>query len=174
MSNEPLRAAALDVLDQGLDLLASLSSADYIQSLPQAFNASIGGHYRHCLDHFECLLLAPGGDAIDYDARKRDERVERDPVFAAERTRELAVALRALPAARLAESVPVRCKVAYTGGESPLVPSTVAREIMYAIVHAVHHYALINVMCRLLELPITPGFGIAPSTVHHRAQTVSG
>ncbi len=104
MSNEHLRSAALAVLDQGLDLLASLENADYKRPLPQAFNASIGGHYRHCLDHFERLLVA-GADVIDYDSRQRDERIERDPALAAERTRELAAALRALPAARLAETV---------------------------------------------------------------------
>ncbi|MCU0794164.1 MAG: DinB family protein [Opitutaceae bacterium] len=170
MPNEHLRTAALAILDQGLDLLATLSPADYRQSLPQAFNASIGGHYRHCLDHFECLLAAPD-NAIDYDARRRDERIEREPAFAAERTRQLAAALRALPDARLDAFISVRCKVAYSGCDSPLVPSTVARELMYAIVHAVHHYALIGVMCRLLEVPLTPGFGIAPSTVQHRAAT---
>lgn len=63
----------------------------------------------------------------------------------------------------------VRCRVAYVGDDSPVVPSTFAREIMYAVVHAVHHYALIGVMCRLLELPLRPGFGIAPSTVQHYA-----
>lgn len=168
MPNEHLRTASLAILDQGLDLLATLAPTDYGQPLPQAFNASIGGHYRHCLDHFECLLAAPG-EAIDYDARRRDERVEREPAFAAERTRQLSAALRALPATRLDATISVRCKVAYTGSDSPLVPSTVARELMYAIVHAVHHYALIGVMCRLLELPLTPGFGIAPSTVQHRA-----
>jgi hypothetical protein len=42
---------------------------------------------------------------------------------------------------------------------------------MYAIVHAVHHYALISVMLQLLKLTVPPGFGVAPSTVHHRAAT---
>ncbi len=172
VSGEHLRSAALAILDQGLDLLASLENADYTRTLPEAFNASIGGHYRHCLDHFERLLVK-GDEVIDYDARQRDERIERDPAFAAGRTRELASALRALPAVRLAEAVSVRCRVAYVGEDSPMVPSTFAREIMYAIVHAVHHYALIGVMCRLLELPLRPGFGIAPSTVQHRSMPVA-
>ncbi len=168
MPNEHLRSAGLDVLAQGLDLLKTLTPAAYTQTLPQAFNASIGDHYRHCLDHFECLLAAPGG-TIDYDARRRDGRVERNPAFAAERTHVLIESLRTLPADHLAAAVKVRCKVAYGDTESPLVPSTMTREIMYVIVHAVHHYALISVMCRLLEVPLATGFGIAPSTVHYQS-----
>jgi len=39
---------------------------------------------------------------------------------------------------------------------------------MYAVVHAIHHYALISVMCHLLEIPLPEGFGVAPSTLKHQ------
>lgn len=167
-----LRQAGLDVLSQGLDLLESLAPADYTHPLPQAFHASIGGHFRHCLDHFECLLGA-AGEAIDYDARQRDARIEQDLAFATAHTRQLLAAFEDLPDSRLSDEVHVRCQVSYRGGAAPLVASTFARELMYAIVHAVHHYALIAVMARLLELPPVPGFGVAPSTLQHQAGRVA-
>lgn len=167
MNPSHLRQAVAAVLEQGLTLLDTVDQPTYTERLPQAFNASIGGHYRHCLDHFE-ILLGSTGALVDYDARRRDEWIERDLGAAREATERLLAATRALPDARLAVPVQVRCKVAYVGDESPLVDSSFAREAMYAIVHAIHHYALISVMCRIMELPLPEGFGVAPSTVQYQ------
>ena len=48
--------------------------------------------------------------------------------------------------------------------------STFGRELMYAVAHAIHHYALIAVMCGLLGVRVPFGFGIAPSTLQHQAE----
>ena len=173
MNNEHLKTASHDVLAQGLTLVTGLSPDLYGRRLPQAFDASIGGHYRHCLDHFECLLARVDG-TVDYDARARDPRVETDPVFAAERTQALMMRIGSLSASELAAGIHVRCKVSYEGEASPLVASTFARELMYAIVHAVHHYALIRVMGEMIGHPAPADFGLAPSTARHRLAAVAG
>ena len=54
-------------------------------------------------------------------------------------------------------------------GDSPLTLSTYGRELVYAIAHAIHHYALISVMARLLEVVLPAHFGVAPSTVAHQS-----
>ena len=41
---------------------------------------------------------------------------------------------------------------------------------MYAVAHAIHHYALIAVMCGMLEVPVPAGFGVAPSTLKYHEQ----
>jgi hypothetical protein len=43
---------------------------------------------------------------------------------------------------------------------------------MYAVAHAVHHYALIGVMAGIMEVKLPVGFGVAPSTLKHLAETV--
>jgi len=165
-----IRDAMVEALEQGLCLLGELKESDYTTPLPAAFHASIGGHYRHCLEHFE-PLVEPEADRIDYDARLRDRRVETDLAHAIDRTRTLLSACRALPSESMHRPVRTRCKVSYAGEASPEVTSTLGREGMYAVAHAIHHYALIGVMCRLLEIPIPEGFGIAPSTVQHQKIT---
>jgi hypothetical protein len=50
------------------------------------------------------------------------------------------------------------------------IGSTVGRELMYAVAHAIHHYALIAVMCGMLEVPVPAGFGVAPSTLKYHAE----
>jgi uncharacterized damage-inducible protein DinB len=166
---ERILAAAREILLQGEDLVRTLPLERYAQRVPAAFHGSIGGHYRHCLDHFASLLRALDSDEVDYDRRERDPRVEQEPPFALELTRQLRSRLEELTPAILARPVRTRCEVSYVRGDSPVTKSTYARELVYAIAHAIHHYALISVMARLLDVTLPAHFGVAPSTVAHRA-----
>jgi hypothetical protein len=75
--------------------------------------------------------------------------------------------------AMLDRAIPVRARVSYTADGSPTAMSTVGREIMFAVVHAIHHYALIGVMCGMLEIPVPAGFGVAPSTIKHEREKLA-
>lgn len=160
--------AAIEILRQGDLLLGALSAEVYAGKVPVVFNASIGGHYRHCLDHFTSLLDSLGSPLVDYDHRARDPRLEHQPEFAREITRQLRVRLERLAPAALAAPVAARCEVSYEHGDSPVTQSTLGRELVYAIAHSIHHYALISVMARLLNASLPPHFGVAPSTVAHQ------
>src|SRR5512133_1066867 len=67
---ERILAAAVQILTQGEDMLRAITLDRYTQRVPLAFNGSIGGHYRHCLDHFTSLLRAVESDEVDYDRRE--------------------------------------------------------------------------------------------------------
>lgn len=166
---ERILAAAVQILTQGEDMLRAITLDRYTQRVPLAFNGSIGGHYRHCLDHFTSLLRALDSDEVDYDRRERDPRIEIEPAFAANLTRQMRENLQRLTPEDLAKSVRTRCEVSYMHGDSPLTLSTYGRELVYAIAHAIHHYALISVMARLLEVVLPAHFGVAPSTVAHQS-----
>src|SRR5689334_11948978 len=87
-SNELIQAV-IETLAQGEALLTQMSDETYTRKLPVAFNASVGGHYRHCLDHFRSLLdVAPSGD-LNYDHRERGTLVECDRTAALDATRAL-------------------------------------------------------------------------------------
>ena len=164
--------SVLETLRQGETLLMEISDDAYTCKHPLVFNASIGGHYRHCLDHFRSLLAATATGTLNYDHRQRDPLVENDRFAALNATRELILGFTHLPAAGLAKSLEVTCKTSYTTTGSQMAASTVAREIMYSVAHAVHHYALIGVMGGLLNRPLPPGFGVAPSTLKHQGALV--
>ena len=80
--------------------------------------------------------------------------------------------MRGVPAATSAASTRVRarCEVSYAPGDSPVTGSTVGREMVYAIAHAIHHFALISVMARMMGVKLPEHFGVAPSTVAHEAK----
>ena len=169
--SQRIPAAAIDILAQGEDLLRSLGPENYTRRVPVVFNASIGGHYRHCLDHFTSLLAALEADEVNYDHRRRDPRIETQPDFALALTVELRRILEQLPSDALGTEVKARCEVSYSRGHSPVTRSTLARELVYCIAHAIHHYALISVMARLMEVKLPEHFGVAPSTVAHQNAT---
>lgn len=161
-------AAAASILAQGEDLLDALSVEDYTRRVPLAFNGCIGGHYRHCLDHFTSLLRGVDTDEVDYDHRERDARTESQPDFALALTRQMRARLEQLPPGMLDAPMKARCEVSYAHGDSPVTGSTLGREMVYAIAHAIHHYALISVMARLMDVMVPDHFGVAPSTVAHQ------
>jgi hypothetical protein len=163
-----LLASAREVLAQGATLMLALDDVAYATKLPAAFDASIGGHMRHCLDHFRSVLDGLAADEIDYDARTRDPRIENLRVVALVAARQQLREFESLDASILDRPIRVRAKVSYATEESPVAESTVGREIMFCVLHAVHHYALCGVMCGMLGVPLPEGFGVAPSTVKHQ------
>lgn len=171
--SDPARilAAAVDILLQGELLLTSLPPSAYVERLPVAFNASIGGHYGHCLDHFTSLLGGLDGAAIDYDLRERDSRLKSQPDFALALTRRIRAGIECLEPSALRTPVVARCEVSYGHGESPLANSSIGRELVYVIAHAIHHYALISVMARIMDVDLPSAFGAAPYTVSHLRST---
>lgn len=170
MRRSPLNDAVADVLCQGESLLRAIDDEKYARRLPVAFNSAIGGHYRHCLDHFQSLLHGLDADEVNYDHRERDSRIENDRNFALAETQRILRACQSIPAPFLDCSVNVRSQVNYAAGQAPLIGSTVGRELMYAVAHTIHHYALIAVMCGLLDVPVPEGFGVAPSTLKYHGE----
>lgn len=170
MNRVTLFSAIAEVLRQGESLLQMLDDELYTRPLAQAFHSAIGGHYRHCLDHFQSLLDGFDADEVNYDHRRRDRRIEVDRRFALEETRRIFRAFESVPTDFLHCPINVRSKVNYGSDDSAVIGSTVGREMMYAVAHAIHHYALIAVMCGLMEVRVPAGFGVAPSTLQYQAQ----
>jgi uncharacterized damage-inducible protein DinB len=165
-----LHAAVAEVLRQGEALLGSLSDEDYTRKLPAVFSSTVGGHYRHCLDHFQSLLQGLDTDEINYDHRERNPRIENDREFALAETYRILRAFGSISTPFLDCPINVRSKINYELDAAPLIGSTVGRELMYAVAHAIHHYALIAVMCGTLGAPVPTGFGVAPSTLKYHAE----
>jgi hypothetical protein len=168
IDSDELVQSVLEALAQGESLLMEVSDENYTRKVALAFNASIGGHYRHCLDHFRSLVDSASQGHLNYDQRERGTLVEHDRFAALNATRELRERYERLDPCLVNRMLNVTCKTSYATNGSQVSPSTVGREIMYAVAHAVHHYALIGVMCGIMGLEMPPGFGVAPSTLKHQ------
>jgi len=164
--NDFLVADTLGCLEQGIALLRRVSPGQFIRPQADCFHSTLGGHFRHNLDHYSCFLDGLPAGRVDYDARTRDGLVETDPAYAAGRLEAVGSDLAAL--GQLDFNTPLLVRMD-TGSEIPegqaWAPSSVRRELQFLLSHTIHHYALIAVICHHLGLALDPVFGVAPSTL---------
>ena len=169
LAANPLTESAVRILRQGLDLLTLVSAEDYTRKMPLAFNATMGGHYRHCLEHFQLLLEGANSGTINYEARDRNKEIENNISFARQITMDLIDQLYNLRVELLNVPLSILSQTQYETVAHQKAESTFNRELMYGVAHAIHHYALIGIMAAYLKIEIPENLGIAPSTMHQRA-----
>ena len=167
-----LVTAAQDVLVQGLGLLFELGDHTYSRVARSPFNASIGQHYRHVLEHFQSLIKGARAGEINYDARERNPRLESEVTYASVATCDVLRAIKRWSAATLSASCTVQSSVSYSSASTSGIDSKVGREISYCIGHAIHHYAIIRLICSEHGISVPAEFGFAPSTLKHMSSLV--
>jgi hypothetical protein len=167
MTPSSLISSAETVLLQGNALLRTVSYEDYARKHGGPAGASIGAHYRHVLDHFFCLIEGLWDLEINYDERSRNPELEQSAEAALVATQDLIVALRAIPMEVLERECTVVYCVGYGESSAEGVASNVAREVMFCVGHAIHHYAILKLLCTVAGVELPYEFGVAPSTLKH-------
>lgn len=157
---------AFNLLEQKRSILNIIKPEDYIKKDPSIFNASVGGHIRHSLDHFNTLLSASdkdGSGVVNYDERARNTNIEINPQAALD---QIDILQRAIRTIDLEKSI----FVTFMGDEKTFktykIKSTVQRELSFVSHHAVHHLSTIKLIMNNLsyEFPKNSPIGIALST----------
>lgn len=169
IANSPWIADNLALLDRALAFLDAIDDDAFRLPDPRFHLAAPGSHLRHVLDFVRCVVDGARLGRIDYDQRRRDERVERDREFARS---ELLAQRRRLAA--LASMPPTRRMMVRAESEScdgPWSDSTFHRELLFLQSHTIHHFALIALHATRLGIDVGEDFGVAPSTLRHRAAT---
>jgi hypothetical protein len=173
MNPPSLSIAAQAVLQQGCVFLDCMGDEVYARPLPVDC-ASIGKHYRHVLDHFLCLREGIRTGKVNYDQRDRDPQLESSVAASRLVTEDLIDQFGNLSHESLHRECTVTYSVAYGENELDGAPSNVAREIMFCVGHAIHHYAILKLLCSGVGVTLPREFGVAPSTLKHlRAETVN-
>ena len=174
MDRSSLITAAEDVLRQGIALLDGIDEDTYSRQEEGPWGSSIGAHYRHVLDHFLCLIEGLWDFQINYDHRSRNREIETTVDVARSTTLELLQALQAIPVDALQHDCIVNYSVGYGESNAQSVSSIVARELMFCVGHAIHHYAILKLLCSMRAVDLPHEFGIAPSTLkYQQAQAAS-
>ncbi|PIQ60983.1 MAG: hypothetical protein COV99_10300 [Bacteroidetes bacterium CG12_big_fil_rev_8_21_14_0_65_60_17] len=158
---------------QGMDLLASLTDEQYTATRAALFPSGVGEHMRHIVEHYQLFLDGLASGRVDYDARKRDDRISSSRSFAIDVMGNLIDDLNAIDSSDAALEIKMAASHA-PDSSSPLSNSTILRELQYLQAHTIHHYALIAIILRIQGVEPTPDFGVAPSTLQHRASLVTG
>jgi hypothetical protein len=154
------------LLEQAIDLLERLDPATYRACPPGLEPQRASGHFRHIIEFYECLLEGRTMSHVDYDSRRRDADLERDPLCASARIRSIVERLTSTTDLRFDSVLWTRMEDADSfGGPATFLMSSVGRELQMLASHTVHHFALIAMILRLHGVELDPGFGVAPSTL---------
>lgn len=158
-------------LRQALAIIEDVSDAEYSTSPASLAPHRVGGHFRHIIEFYECFLDGVESAHIDYDARKRDESIERSRTVAANRTRSIIHRIQTVPALKRDCIVWVRMEDAgATGLQDSFMTSSIGRELQVLSSHTIHHFALIAMTLRAHGCAVDPDFGMAPSTLRYQAR----
>lgn len=159
-------SAILNVTEQINHVLSQLEPHEYRKQLPEFEGNTLGMHFRHILEFFQCLEkgLAESG-TVDYASRQRNLLYEDNPKIAAAA---FAAFAEALPALDAAGNIEVRAE--FGGQERPSYASTVGRELLFVYDHAIHHLAMIKIglLCHFPHVNTDKDLGVSPSTIKAR------
>jgi len=159
--------SCLEVLKQGENCLNSIDDETYCKVVQPFFISSSGEHMRHILDHFLALKNSQRPGVIDYDKRERGSDIEKDRLLTLTRIHEIKKWLITLDEKLLSKSLTIKTEVALAETLVVEVKSSLARELVFAASHAVHHYSTIAIILNLQEIPLDRKFGLAPATASY-------
>lgn len=129
---------------------------------------TIGKHYRHIIEFYQCLIK--NVEVVNYDKRLRNTDIENSPVIANAIIEEI---LKHLKAENISDRQLCYCAdFSETGNEEISVNTSFGRELAYNIEHAVHHMAILQMVVKhyFKEIELEEGFGVAASTLRYQQQ----
>lgn len=159
--------ALLTIVHQINHVIAQLQPEEYRMPLPEFEHNSLGQHFRHILEFFQCLEAGASGGTIDYAARNRNPLYENHPDIALAAFEAFSVALPAFDA-----TAPVQVRAEFGSDERPVYDSTVGREMLFVYDHAIHHLAIVKIglHCCFPQVAAEKDLGVSPSTIKARAK----
>lgn len=168
VANTILTNTNLRVLNQLKSLAHHLKNEDYTRALDLLGGNSIGKHYRHIIEFYQCLLGTQG--IVNYDKRNRSLDLENNTDFAVEIIDTIIAALVNKP---IVDDCFYEADFSNNGGENIKVKTSFSRELAYNIEHTIHHMAIIQIVVRYYfpQIILEEGFGVAASTLRYQHQT---
>ncbi|MCB0534160.1 MAG: hypothetical protein KDD14_18295, partial [Saprospiraceae bacterium] len=132
--------ALLAIIQQINQVIKQLIAEDYQRQLAEFEGNTLGQHFRHILEFFQCLEDGVKSGTVDYAARNRNPTYESRPDIA---TAAFEAFAHALPTFDM--QAPVLVRAEFGSDERPCYESTVGRELLFVYDHAIHHLAIIKI-----------------------------
>ena len=163
-----LTADNILLLKQAVLVLNSLDNERFARPMAQAYDATVGTHFRHCLNFYQSFETGFPIGRVDYDQRIRDLRMEQDRSYALIQYTNMIATLTRFAVYDPATSILVRQDTTLPANDpAAWGQSSLRRELQSLVSHTIHHFALIAIMLRWQGYEPPREFGVAPSTIQH-------
>ena len=160
-----VKTAILDIVRQINHILIQLEPYEYRRTLPEFQGSTLGQHFRHILEFFQCLEKGRHSGIIDYAARERNLLFEDNPGIAAAALESVTEQLSGFD---LEMALMVRAE--FGAEDRPAYVSSLGRELLFVYDHAIHHLAMIKIglLVHFPEVNVDSDLGVSPSTIKAR------
>ncbi len=155
----------IDLLKDIKKLFGELPGMVYQKEQSILNGATPGQHFRHILEFYICLIKGVSKGEICYDERERNELIESRVNYAANIIDEI---IHYLSTVEQDKNLVLRSNYSTSSEDSEMIPTSLHRELAYALDHTVHHLALVKIALSAENITVHPNFGVAPSTIRHR------
>lgn len=149
-------------------VLAQIPDDQFSRPLDVLSGSTLGMHFRHILEFYQCLFHALPGGKLNYDLRPRNREIEVKKVKCELCLAQLITELEAQEA-----DLPLELTADYSGqgrGREVRIMTTYYRELLYNVEHSVHHLAIIRIGIKALNphVNLSDEMGVAASTLRNR------
>ena len=146
--------------------LQQLTDVQYAQKSNWLNSSTIGGHTRHIIELFQCIINGYNNGTVNYENRKRDILIETNRQLACSLLQEISHVSN-LPNKKL------QLLFSIAGEDLNIIETNYYREMLYNLEHAIHHMALIRVgIAEVSDIQLPENFGVASSTIQYKKQCV--
>ncbi len=162
----------ISILLHADELLRDLGNDGFTYENNPANSSSIGMHVRHVIDHYLSFMRGIRTGTIDYDDRERNPRYEKHLLIARNKLHKIC---QSLEKCKVAKNHPARFSDSELSVSCDLLAqrtkakTSIERELVFLHSHAIHHFALIRMLLNQQSKITDQHFGVAPSTIAHRA-----
>ena len=165
-----IKDTSINILCQLEELILKLSDKQYTESLECLMDNSVGKHIRHILEFYELMIDGFENGEINYDKRNHDKALENDRDLAIEKINSFKVLLESFDTDR---SIDLETSYYLESDKTEVVKSSILRELVYNIEHAIHHMAIIKIgiLNSFKKITLDEKFGIAYSTIKYKEKT---
>lgn len=161
------------VLNALKQLLIKLPKNKFNEPSEFLFGATIGEHFRHIVEFYQCCLNSKGNTSLNYDLRKRNLEMESNPKYGLIILNSLLEEIENLSDVKNTKTI--HLSASFEPNELDSAESSFFRELTYCLDHCIHHQALIKISLKqfgCLDL-LDRNFGVAFSTQRYRDQCAS-
>jgi hypothetical protein len=152
------------VLNQLAESLSLLTDNEYTKKSMLLNGSSIGGHTRHVIELFQCLINGYENGLVNYEHRKRDLEIETNKKIACRLLTTIASAIH-MPN----KVLNLQGFYSESANEECAVDTNFYRELIYNLEHTIHHMALIRVAINEVStINLPENFGVASATMQYK------
>jgi hypothetical protein len=164
-----LKQNAVTILNQIADLVTQINDNHYSQPLDLLSGNTLAKHIRHILELYVQLISGIDNNEINYDKRERNLLIEHNKTYTIDFIKDLIVKI------NLIENKEIQITLNTTiNDDEVIVKSSLERELVYNIEHAIHHMAIIQIACKhsFEYIKLDKNFGVAYATIQYNSACV--